>query len=172
MVIGIMVGSIPLRFPGLSLPVRMGLAGGPMLAAIALSQFGNIGSMVWYMPVAANQLFRDFGLAVFLACVGFQSGGHFIQEVIHGGAAFILWGAVITMLPILLIGWLARSVFKMNFLTLSGWIAGTMTSSPALLFAHDITESDAPAVAYATVAPLSMLSPVICAQLLVILVAR
>ena len=168
-VLGVIVGSIPLTMPGLKTPMRIGLAGGPMLVAIALSQLGNIGAVVWYMPTAANQLFRDFGLAVFLACVGLQAGGHFIQRMIaDGGFVFMGWGVVITLLPVLLVGCIARGVFKMNFLTLSGWIAGAMTSSTALLFADEMGGgSDAPAVAYAAVAPLAMLAPVICAQLLV-----
>lgn len=168
-VLGVFIGSIPLAVPGLSLQLRIGLAGGPMLAAILLSQLGNVGSVVWYMPVAANQLFRDFGLAVFLACVGLQSGNHFIQRISHGGGVdFIIWGALITMLPVLLVGMFARYFLRLNFLTLSGWVSGAMTSSPALLFSHDLTGSDVPAVAYAAVAPLGMLAPIVCAQLIVV----
>ena len=167
-VLGVVVGCVPLAVPGLSARLRIGLAGGPMLAAIALSQLGSVGSMVWYMPAAANQLFRDFGLAVFLACVGFSSGDHFFQRVAHGGGlTFVLWGAAITILPVFLVGIIARTLFKINFLTLSGWVAGAMTSSPALLFADELAQSDAPAVAYAAVAPLAMLTPILCSQLLV-----
>jgi putative transport protein len=143
-----------------------------MIAAILLSQLGNIGSVVWYMPVAANQLFRDFGLAVFLACVGLQSGDHFVQRVVTGGgAAFILWGALITILPVFLVGAVARWWLRMNFVTLAGWVAGAMTSSPALLFANDLAGSDTPAVAYAAVAPLGMLAPILCSQLIVVFLA-
>lgn len=167
--LGVLVGSIPLRVPGLNTTLSIGLAGGPMLAAILLSQLGNIGSVVWYMPVAANQLFRDFGLAVFLACVGLQAGDHFVDRVVNQhGLIFIAWGAAITILPVLIVAMVARWRFKTNFVTLSGWVAGAMTSSPALLFANDITGSDAPAVAYAAVAPLGVLLPILCAQLLVI----
>jgi putative transport protein len=166
-VLGILVGAIPLSLPHVNVTLKIGLAGGPMLAAIALAQLGNVGSVVWYMPAAASTLFRDFGLAVFLTCVGLQSGDHFIQKVAGGGFAFVLWGGVITILPVLLVGIAARLIFKMNFVTLIGWVAGAMTSSPALLFADDMVKSDAPAVAYAAVAPLAMLFPVICAQLLV-----
>ena len=168
-VLGVLVGSIPIVVPGLHLSLKIGLAGGPMLAAIALSQLGNIGSVVWYMPVAANQLFRDFGLAVFLACVGLQSGDHFVDRLAHGrGLELVVWGAVVTVVPVLLVGWLARRVLKMNFITLAGWVAGAMTSSPALSFADDLARSDAPALAYAAVAPLGMLTPILCAQLLVV----
>jgi putative transport protein len=145
------------------------LAGGPLLAAIALSQLGNIGAIVGYMPVSANQLFRDFGLAVFLACVGLQAGDHFIQRAVQGsGLILLLWGAAVTVLPVFIVGCFARLVLGMNFITLSGWVAGAMTSSPALLFADEMANSDAPAVAYAAVAPLATLVPIFCAQVLAI----
>jgi putative transport protein len=171
-VIGIVIGAIPLKLPGMNVAMQIGLAGGPMLAAIALSQLGNIGSVIWYMPVSANQIIRDFGLSVFLACVGFQSGGHFLQRAMHGGIPFIVWGAAITIIPVFIVGCFARYFWRINFVTLGGWVAGAMTSSPALLFANETAGSDAPAVAYATVAPLCMLSPIICAQLLAIGVMR
>lgn len=170
-VLGVLIGSIPLALPGLSLKLRIGLAGGPMIAAILLSQLGNLGSVIWYMPTAANQLFRDFGLAVFLACVGMQSGNNFLGRLSHGGLQFILWGFLVTTLPVLLVGIFARLVLKLNFITLSGWVAGAMTSSPALLFADDLAGSDAPALAYAAVAPLGMLAPILCSQLLVVMLA-
>jgi putative transport protein len=168
-VVGIVVGSIPLAIPGIHATLRIGLAGGPLLAAIALSQFGNIGAIVWYMPVSANQLFRDFGLAVFLACVGLQAGDHFIQRAAQGsGLILLLWGAAVTVLPVFIVGCFARLVLGMNFITLAGWVAGAMTSSPALLFADEMANSDAPAVAYAAVAPLATLVPIFCAQMLAI----
>jgi putative transport protein len=169
-VLGVVIGGIPLAVPGMSLRLRIGLAGGPMLAAILLSQLGNMGSLVWYMPAAANQLFRDFGLAVFLACVGLQSGDHFLQRLSTGGGVFfVIWGAIITTLPVLLVGIIARKWMHLNFLTLSGWVSGAMTSSPSLLFASELGKSDAPALAYAAVAPLGMLAPILCAQLLVVM---
>ena len=121
------------------------------------------------MPVSANQLFRDFGLAVFLACVGLQSGDHFFQHAVEGsGLILLLWGAAITILPVFIVGCFARFALRMNFITLSGWVAGAMTSSPALLFAGEMAGSDAPAVAYAAVAPLATLVPILCAQILAI----
>jgi putative transport protein len=169
MVLGVMAGTIPLTFPGLHITLQIGLAGGPLLVAILLSQLGNIGSIVWYMPVSSNQLFRDFGLAVFLACVGLQAGDHFIQRAAHGaGLSLLLWGAAITIIPLFLVGSFARFALKMNFITLSGWVAGAMTSTPALLFADELTHSEAPAVAYAAVTPLATLVPIICAQILAI----
>jgi putative transport protein len=165
--LGVVVGSIPIPVPGIQGGIQLGLAAGPMLVAIALSRLGSIGSVVWHMPASANQLFRDFGLAVFLACVGLQQGDHFTQKLFTGdGLSLLIWGAVITMLPVLVVGIAARRVFKMNFLTLSGWVAGAMTSSPALMYASDITGSDAPALAYAGVAPLAMIVPILCCQAL------
>src|SRR5205085_8784096 len=135
-VLGVIVGSIPIVVPGMHLSLKIGLAGGPMLAAIILSQLGSVGSVVWYMPAAANQLFRDFGLAVFLACVGLQAGDPFVQRAAQGGGlSLLLWGAVLTIVPV--------------------FGAGAMTSSPALLFSDELAESDAPAVAYAAIAPLA-----------------
>jgi putative transport protein len=166
-VLGVIVGSIPIPVPGVAGGIKLGLAAGPMVVAIALSSFGNIGSVVWYMPGAANQLFRDFGLALFLACVGLQQGDQYIQKLLSGdGLKLVALGIAVTALPILAVGFLARKWFKMNFLTLSGWAAGAMTSSPALLYAGEITGSDAPALAYAAVAPLGMIVPILCCQAL------
>ncbi len=165
--LGVIFGSIPLFVPGLGSSVKIGLAGGPMIVAIALSRLGNVGSVVWYMPAAANQILRDFGMAVFLACVGFQSGDQFLQKLVGGGLPLVGWGIVITTVPMFLVGLFARVVLKMNFVTLSGLISGAMTSSPTLLFANETTGSSSPAVAYAAVYPMAMLIPVFCSQLLV-----
>ncbi len=166
--LGVIVGSIPLAVPGLHSSIRIGLAGGPMIVAIILSRLGNVGPIVWYMPPAANQLLRDFGMAVFLACVGFESGNHFLQKLLYGGGLpLIAWGAAITLVPMTVIALFARIVLKMNFITLSGLISGAMTSSPTLLFSNETTGSNAPAIAYAAVFPLSMVIPVFAAQLLV-----
>ncbi len=166
--LGVIAGSIPIAVPGMHTSVRIGLAGGPMLVAILLSRLGNIGSVVWYMPTAANQILRDFGIAVFLACVGFQTGDHFLQNLIHGGGLPLVgWGIVVSLVPMLVVGTFARLALKMDFVTLSGLTAGAMTNSPTLLFANELTGSNAPAVAYAAVYPLAMLIPVFGAQLLV-----
>jgi putative transport protein len=170
-VLGVIVGSIPLRVPGVHAPLRIGLAGGPLLAAIGLSQLGNVGAMVWYMPSAANQLFRDFGLAVFLACVGLEAGDHFIQRAAAGGGVSLLaWGALLTVVPVFAVACIARIWMGMNFITLAGWVAGAMGSTTTLLFVDEMTQSEAPAVAYAAVAPLATLVPIICAQLLAAIV--
>jgi putative transport protein len=154
--------------PGISGGVRLGLAGGPMLVAILLSRLGNLGSLVWYMPVPATNLLRDFGLAVFLACVGLESGEDFIQTVVStSGLKFVLFGAIITFLPIFAVGVFLRAVMKMNFLELCGVICGAMTNSSTLAFANDFTRSNAPAVGYASIYPLGTLVPIVGAQLLV-----
>jgi putative transport protein len=171
--LGVIAGSIPLPVPGLSTTLRIGLAGGPMLVAIILSRIGNIGPLVWYMPGAANQVLRDFGMSIFLACVGFQSGDGFVQKLIYGGGLpLVLWGACVTIIPMTIVALYARLVMKMNFVTLAGLISGAMTSSPTLLFSNETTKSNQPAVAYAAVYPLSMLVPVFAAQLLVTLLMR
>ncbi len=171
--LGVVAGGIPILIPGLHTSVKIGLAGGPMLVAILLSRLGNIGSVVWYMPQAANQILRDFGIAVFLACVGFQSGDHFLQNLVHGGGLPIVgWGVLVSLVPMLLVGTFARLVLKMDFITLCGLTSGAMTNSPTLLFANELTGSAAPAVAYAAVYPLSMLVPVFASQLLVTTLLR
>ena len=171
--LGVIAGSLPIAVPGMHTSIKIGLAGGPMLVAILLSRLGNIGSVVWYMPPAANQILRDFGIAVFLACVGFQTGDHFLQNLVHnGGLPLVGWGVVISLVPMLLVGAFARVVLRMDFVTLSGLTAGAMTNSPTLLFANELTGSNAPALAYAAVYPLAMLVPVFAAQLLVTMMPR
>jgi putative transport protein len=168
-VLGVLVGSIPIAIPGMNTTLRIGLAGGPLLAAIALSQLGNMGSVVWYMPSAANQLFRDFGLAVFLACVGFQAGNGFLEKAASGsGLAILIAGLAVTMLPVFVVACFCRQFLKMNFITLAGWVSGAMTNSVSLLFATESTGTDAPSQTYAATAPLALLLPIICAQILAI----
>jgi putative transport protein len=166
--LGILVGSIPLALPGLHSGIRIGLAGGPMLVAILLSRVGHAGRIVFYLPDSANLLLRDFGMAVFLACVGLRSGEEFFNLLLYGnGLPLLAWGAVVTLLPMLLVGLFARLVMKLNYVTVCGLTAGAMTSSPTLVFANDLTDSNVPSVAYAAVYPLAMLVPVFCTQLLV-----
>jgi putative transport protein len=172
-VLGVVMGSIPLALPGLHGPLRIGLAGGSLLAAIGLSRLGSVGAIIWYMPAAANQLFRDFGLSIFLACVGFEAGDHFIQRAVqNSGLVLLLWGALVTVLPVFLVACFARLVLRINFVSLSGWIAGAMASSTTLFFAEEMTASNTPAIAYAAVLPLAELMPIICAQILAIVVAH
>ena len=168
--LGVLVGAIPFTIPGLPAPLQIGLAGGPFLVAIALSQLGSIGSVVWYMPVAANQMVRDMGLCIFLACVGFQSGGGLVERAADAGVGLVLAGAAVTLLPALVVACVARWLLRMNFITLTGWLSGTMTSTPALLYATEEARSDAPALAYAAVAPLGELLPIVCAEIVALVV--
>jgi putative transport protein len=167
-VLGILAGSIPLALPGASSGLKLGLAGGPMLVAIALSRIGSIGRLVWYMPSPAASLLRDFGMAVFLACAGLSVGTDF-SSLLGGGDALklLLWGALITLVPMFLVGAFARLLLRVNFVTLTGLTAGAMTSSPTLLFGSEYVKSNEVAVAYAAVYPLSTVLPVFCAQILI-----
>jgi putative transport protein len=168
--LGIVAGSFPLYVPGIPAPIRLGLAGGPLLAAILLSHIGRVGRIVWHMPQNANMLLREIGIVLFLACVGLKSGGQFIDTLVHGaGFYWMFCGSVITLLPLLIMGTIARLFLKMNYLTICGVLAGSMTDPPALAFANSTTRIEAPAVSYATVYPLTMLARVICAQLIILL---
>ena len=168
--LGVIVGSIPFKFPGLPSAVKLGMAGGPLLVAILLSRLGNIGPLVWYLPSSASIALRDVGIALFLACVGIKSGGHFVDTLTHGhGVTWMLCGIVVTILPMAVVAAFARLALKVNYLTLCGLLAGSMTDPPALAFATTMTGSEAPSVAYASVYPLTMILRVLCAQLMIVL---
>jgi putative transport protein len=168
--LGIVLGLLPIRFPGIPEPVRLGLAGGPLILAILVSRVGNIGPLVWYMPPNANLAFRELGITLFLACVGLKAGEKFFETVFSArGLEWLLVGAAITMIPLLCVGWFARWKLKMNFMNICGLLAGSMTDPPALAFAGNISQSEAPSMAYATVYPLTMLLRILCAQLLVLI---
>lgn len=167
--LGVILGSLPLRFGGMPAAVKLGLAGGPLIAAIVLSRLGHIGPLVWHLPTSANFALREVGIVLFLSCVGMKSGSEFFHELAHGqGVYLILWGALITAIPLLLVAFFARMVMKMNYMTLCGLLAGSMTDPPALQFAGTVTQSDAPSIAYASVYPLVMLLRVLAAQVLVL----
>ena len=168
--LGVAVGLIPVALPGLPAPVRLGLAGGPLVIAIILSRIGQIGRLVWYMPADANLALREMGIVLFLACVGLKAGAKFIPTLMSPeGLSWLFGGFCITLIPILVIGILARLILKMNYVTLSGLIAGSMTDPPALAFANTMAKSDAVSISYAAVYPLTMLLRILCAQLLVLL---
>jgi len=170
--LGVLVGLIPFGFPGLPFPIRIGLAGGPLLIAIVLSRIGHIGQVVWYVPSDVNHALRDFGIALFLAVVGLKAGGSFADTLLsRDGLLWLGTAAVITVVPLVCVGLLGRYLFKLNFATISGTIAGSMTDPPALSFAAEICKSDLPATAYAQVYPLTMLLRILCAQLIVMLLA-
>ncbi len=171
--LGVLLGTLPIYFPGMPVPVRLGLAGGPLLVAIVLSRVGRIGSLVWYMPANANTAFRELGIVLFLACVGLKAGEKFFSTVFtHEGLLWLLGGFAITVLPLLIVGIIARALLKMNFTAISGLLAGSMTDPPALAFANAVCKSDAPSVAYATVYPLTMLLRIVTVQVLVLVLCR
>lgn len=170
--VGILLGLYPLSFAGMPMPVRLGLAGGPLVAAILLSRVRRLGTLFWYMPVNANLALRELGITLFLACAGLKAGEHFFQVLFSTqGLLWMACGGVITLAPLLLAAWVGRAFMKMNFINLCGLLSGSMTDPPALAFANAINASDAPSVAYATVYPLTMLVRILVAQLLVVFFA-
>jgi putative transport protein len=172
-VLGIALGTLPIAFPGLPQPVRLGLAGGPLIAALVLGRIGRIGPHVWHMPANTNLAFREFGIALFFAAVGLSAGSSFFQTVFSStGIYWLLAGLSVTVLPLLLVGVFGRVILKLNFIELSGLLAGSMTDPPALAFACNVAGSDAPTVSYATVYPLTTLLRILAAQILAILLFR
>ena len=167
--LGVLIGSWPLQLPGLPAPVKLGLAGGPLLVAILASRLGRLGPLVWYMPISANYMLREVGIVLFLATVGLKSGDKLLETLLHGpGLTWIACGAAITLLPILLVAVFARALLGLNYLTLCGLLAGSMTDPPALFFAASLTRTEAPALAYVTVYPLTIILRVLAAQVLVL----
>jgi putative transport protein len=171
--LGVVLGTLPIALPGVPQPIRLGLAGGPLIVALILGRVGRIGRQVWHMPVNTNLAFREFGIALFFAAVGLGAGAKFFATVFSAtGLQWLLAGACVTVVPLMLIGIFARAVLKMNFMDLSGLLAGSMTDPPALAFASNIAGSDAPTVAYATVYPLTTLLRILSAQVLAIVLFR
>lgn len=169
-VLGVIVGSIPFTVPGVPAPVKLGLAGGPLLVAIVLSRLGHVGRVVWYLPGSANLIIRELGIVLFLSCVGLKAGSHLIETLVQGdGLLWVFIGAMITVVPLLTAGIIARVFMKMNFLSICGLLAGSMTDPPALAFAGNFAGSEGPTVAYATVYPLTMILRVIIAQVLILM---
>ncbi len=166
-VLGVILGTMPIAFPGLPQPVKLGLAGGPLIVALVLGRLGHFRQQVWYMPLNTNLAFREFGIALFFAAVGLTAGAKFFATVFSTtGMQWVLAGLCVTVVPLLLVGIFSRVVLKMNFMDLSGLIAGSMTDPPALAFASNISGSNAPAVSYATVYPLTTLLRILAAQVL------
>lgn len=167
--LGVAVGSIPFAFPGVPQPVKLGLAGGPLIVAILISRFGPSFKLVTYTTASANLMLREIGITLFLAAVGLGAGEGFVDTVVDGGGLIWVWyGFLITVIPLFLVGVIARLFFKMNYFTLIGMVAGSMTDPPALAFSNEQTSTDLPAVAYSTVYPLVMFLRVLSAQLLII----
>ncbi|MFO0905010.1 MAG: putative transporter [Pirellulales bacterium] len=168
--VGILVGLLPISIPGLPLPVRLGLAGGPLVIAILVSRAGHLGPLVWYMPPSANLAFRELGITLFLAAIGLEAGERFWSTVVSAqGALWIALAVAITCVPLVCVGAWARWRWKVNYATLSGVMAGSLTDPPALAFASTLCRSDAPSVGYATVYPAAMLLRITAAQVLTLL---
>lgn len=168
--LGCLLGSIPFVFPGIPQPVKLGLAGGPLIVAILISRFGPSYKLVTYTTMSANLMIREIGISIFLACVGLGAGNGFVNTVVYdGGYIWIGYGVLITVVPLLVAGFLGRKIFKLNYFTLIGVLSGSMTNPPALAYSNEQTSSDTPAVGYATVYPLTMFLRVLSAQLLIIL---
>lgn len=169
-VVGIIFGSLPIAIPGVPTPVKLGLAGGPLVVAILLARFGYKAKLVAYTTPSANLMLREIGLMLFLASVGIKAGASFVDTVVAGDGLHYVWcGAIITVLPILIVGIFARMRYKVNYFTLMGFIAGCSTNPPALAFAGQTAGNDIPAVAYSTVYPLSMFLRILSAQLIILL---
>lgn len=167
--LGILLGSLPLTVPGMPAPVRLGLAGGPLLTAIILSRIGRLGPLIWYMPVNANLMLREIGITLFLACVGLRAGDRFVATLIEGSGLYWMgMAALITIIPVLAVSLFARTVYRLNFLSLAGLLAGSMTDPPALAFARSLSNSEGPSMSYAAVYPLVLLLRVFAAQALVL----
>lgn len=170
--LGVILGSIPFVFPGIPQPVKLGLAGGPLIVAILIGRFGPKYKLVTYTTTSANLMVREIGIALFLACVGLEAGEGFVETVVEKqGYIWIGYGAMITIVPLILSGILGRYVFKLNYYTLIGVLSGATTNPPALAFSNDTTSCDAPSVGYATVYPFTMFLRVLTAQLLVLMFA-
>lgn len=166
--LGILLGSIPFVFPGIPQPVKLGLAGGPLVVAILISRFGPHYGLVTYTTMSANLMLREIGISLFLACVGMDAGAGFVDTVVNGGYEWIGYGFIITFLPLIVVGIIARWFYKLNYFTLMGLIAGSTTDPPALAYSNEIAGNDLPSVGYATVYPLTMFLRVLTAQLLVL----
>ena len=170
--LGCILGSTPFVFPGIPQPVKLGLAGGPLIVSILISRFGPQYKMITYTTMSANLMLREIGISLFLACVGLGAGKGFVETVIYdGGYVWVGYGVIITIVPLLIAGLVGRYVFKLNYYTLIGVLGGSTTNPPALAYSNDLTSCDAPAVGYATVYPLTMFLRVLTAQILILALA-
>lgn len=169
--LGVLLGSVPFYLPGFPAALKLGLAGGPLVVALVLSRIGSIGTLHWSMPPSANLALRELGIVLFLSVVGLKSGGQFIDTLLQGpGASWLLYGMLITLLPLLIVGGIARAFGHTNYLTLCGLLAGSMTDPPALAFANAMhPTSGAAALSYVTVYPMVMFLRIIAPQLLALM---
>ena len=169
--LGILLGSIPLYLPGFPAALKLGLAGGPLIVALILARIGSIGKLYWFMPPSANLALREIGIVLFLAVVGLKSGSGFIDTLVNGdGFSWMAYGALITFIPLIITGCIARMFGELNYLSMCGMLAGSMTDPPALAFANGLHPSNgAAALSYATVYPLVMCLRILSPQILAIL---
>ena len=168
-IIGILFGSIPFAIPGMPVPLKLGIAGGPLIIAILIGRFSHRMKLNIYTTTSANMMLREIGLVLFLASVGVKAGAHFWETVVQGdGLMYVFTGFLITIIPILIVGVIARLKFKFNYFTIMGMIAGTCTDPPALAYANSVCSREAPAIGYSTVYPLSMFLRIFTAQLIVL----
>ena len=169
-IVGILFGSLPLAVPGMPMPLKLGIAGGPLVIAILIGRYGYKVHLVTYTTTSANTMLREIGLVLFLASVGIKAGEGFWETVVQGdGLKYVYTGFLITVIPILIIGPIARMKFKFNYFTIMGMIAGTYTDPPALAYANQSCSKEAPAVGYSAVYPLSMFLRIFTAQLIILL---
>ena len=166
---GLLFGSLPIAIPGMPVPVKLGIAGGPLIIAILIGRYGYKVHLVTYTTTSANMMLREIGLVLFLASVGIKAGANFFETVVEGdGLLYVLTGFLITIIPILIVGPIARLKFKFNYFTIMGMIAGTYTDPPALAYANSVCSKEAPAIGYSTVYPLSMFLRIFTAQIVVL----
>jgi len=167
--LGVILGSLPISLPGMPAPVRLGLAGGPLLVALLLSRIGRIGPLIWYMAPSANFVIRELGIVLFLACVGLKAGSRLLDVLLSDdGVCWLLGGAFLTLIPLVVVGLVAWRFLRLDYPTVCGVLAGSMTDPPALAFATSFTKSDRPLTAYAAVYPLVMILRVFLVQILVL----
>ena len=170
--LGILFGSLPIAFPGIPTPVKLGLAGGPLIVSILIGRFGYKMKLVTYTTMSANLMLREIGIALFLASVGIKAGANFVSTVVDGdGLLYVGCGFLITVIPLLIMGAVARFHYKMNYFMLMGLIAGSNTDPPALAYSNQTAGNNAPAVGYSTVYPVSMFLRILTAQLLILILA-
>ncbi len=168
-IIGIIFGSLPIAIPGMPVPMKLGIAGGPLIIAILIGRYGYKIHLVTYTTTSANMMLREIGLVLFLASVGIKAGANFFETVVQGdGLLYVTTGFLITIIPILIVGPIARLRYKFNYFTIMGMIAGTYTDPPALAYANSICSKEAPALGYSTVYPLSMFLRIFTAQIVVL----
>ncbi len=167
--LGIFFGSLPIAIPGIPIPMKLGIAGGPLIIAILIGRYGYKVKLVTYTTTSANMMLREIGLVLFLASVGVKAGAGFVDTVVEGdGLLYVLTGFLITVIPILIIGPIARMRFRFNFFTIMGMLAGTYTDPPALAYANSVCSKEAPALGYSTVYPLCMFLRIFTAQIIVL----